>query len=239
MKPDLALIEQLLEFETPLITEGMVMMGCTESEKLYLGQEIQLQTKLSNPVCGIALTLEVDTSTPGHVFEVDDYWESLQMTKDSPVPIIMVMKCVGSRPQHECALGDGMAKSLVAVGSAGLVTDGAVRDIGQIERAGYSVFAPATISNHCSMIYRFAKDPVTLAGMTIQNGDLIHGDSDGITTIPQEYHHGLVNACIATRDFETKVHTFWRRSDQSLKAKREFAIKMAVERDQYYQSLMK
>jgi 4-hydroxy-4-methyl-2-oxoglutarate aldolase len=238
MQTDLALVEQLLEFETPLITEAMVLMGCTDSEKLYFGQELQLQTKLSNPVCGIALILEVDTSTPGHVFKLDDYWESLQMIKDSPVPIMMVMKCVGARPQHECALGDGMAKTLVASGSAGLVTDGAVRDIGQIERAGYSVFSFGTISNHCSMIYRFAKEPVTLAGVTIKNGDLIHGDSDGLTTIPQEFHHGIVNACIATRDFETKVHTFWRRSDQSIEAKREFAIKMAAERDENYESMM-
>ena len=234
----LSLIEQLLEFETPLITEGMALMGCTDSEKLYLGQEIKLRTQLSEPAAGIALTFEVDTSTPGHKVDMEDYWESLQMIKDSPVPVMLIMKCVGSRPQHECVLGDGMAKQYAACGSAGLVTDGAIRDIRQIERAGYSVFASGSVSNHCSMVYKFAKKPVIISGVAIQNGDLIHGDSDGVTIVPKQYHNGIVNACIVSRDFETKVHTFWRRSDKTIEQKREFVMKMVAERIENYKSVM-
>ena len=238
MESDLSLIEQLLEFETPLITEAMALMGCTDSEQLYFGQEIKLQTQLSEPAAGIALTFEVDTSTPGNKADMEDFWKSLQMIKDSPVPVMLIMKCVGRRPQHECVLGDGMAKQFAACGSAGVITDGAIRDIRHIERAGYSVFAPGSTSNHCSMVYKLAKEPVTISGVTIKNGDLIHGDSDGITIVPKQYHNGIVNACILSRDFETKVHTFWRRSDKTIVQKREFVMKMVAERIENYKSII-
>ena len=239
MGTHLSLIEQLLEFETTLITEGMGLMGCTDTENYYLGQDIKLLTQTTRPAAGIALTLEVDTSTPSHEFDVEDFWESLQKIKESPVPVMLIMKCVGCRPQHECVLGDGMAKELVSCGSAGLVTDGGVRDIGQIERAGYSVFVSGSVSNHCTMIYKFTEEPLTISGVTIKNGDLIHGDSDGITIIPQQYHHGIIQACIVARDFETKVHTFWRRSDKTVKQKRKFVKKMVAERNENYKSVMK
>jgi 4-hydroxy-4-methyl-2-oxoglutarate aldolase len=234
----LSLIEQLREFETPLITEGMGLMGCTDSENHYLGREIKLLTQFSTPVVGIAMVFVVDTSTPGHKADMEDYWRALQIIEDSPVPQIAVMKSTGSRLQHECVLGDGMAKTLKACGSAGLITDGGIRDIRQIDRAGYPVFASGAVANHSSMVYKLSQEPVSISGISIKNGDLVHGNSDGITIIPQQYHRGIVSACIASRDFETKVHTFWRRTEKTLAQKRTFVMQMVEERIKNFKSLM-
>jgi 4-hydroxy-4-methyl-2-oxoglutarate aldolase len=234
----LSLIEQLREFEAPLITEGMGLMGCTDSENHYLGREIKLLTQFSTPVVGIALVLLVDTSTPGHKADMEDYWRALQIVEDSPVPQIVVMKSTGSRLQHECVLGDGMAKTFKASGSAGLITDGGIRDVRQIDRAGYPVFASGVVANHSSMLYKLSQEPVSISGISIKNRDLIHGDSDGVTIIPQQYHRGIVSACIASRDFETKVHTFWRRTDKTLVQKRAFVMQMVEERIKNFKSLM-
>jgi regulator of RNase E activity RraA len=234
----LSLIEQLREFEAALITEGMGLMGCTDSENHYLGREIKLLTQFSTPVVGIAVVLEVDTSSPGHKADMDDYWKALQIIEESSVPQIVVMKSTGSRSQHECVLGDGMAKTLKACGSAGVITDGGIRDVRQVDRAGYPVFASGVVANHSSMVYKLSQEPITISGVSIKNGTLIHGDCDGVTIIPQQYHRGIVNACIASRDFETKVHTFWRRTDKTLTQKRAFVMHMVEERNKYFNSLM-
>ena len=65
----------------------------------------------------------------------------------------------------------------------------------------------------------------------MDNGDLIIGDSDGVIKLPREYHAGIVEACLLTRDFESRVHTFWRRSDKSPAEKKELAIRLGGERD--------
>lgn len=238
MGVELSLIEQLCEFETALIAEGMGVMGCKQPEKHYLGQEIKLVTQLSEPTVGAAMLLTADTSTPGHGVDTAEYWKSLDMIRASNLPIMLIVKCIGSRPQHECVLGDGMAKMLKTCGSSGIITDGAARDVRQIDKAGYHVFATGTVADHASIIYKLSPEPVSISGITIKNGDLVHGDSDGVVVIPEEYHHGIVNACIAARDFETKVHTYWRQTDKTISEKKTYVMKMVEQRDEYYKTLM-
>ena len=88
------------------------------------------------------------------------------------------------------------------------------------------------------MIYKLSQDPVCISGVTFTNGDLIHADSDGILLIPRELHDGIIEACILTRDFETRVHVFWRRSDKTAKEKQDYAIKMAKEHHSRCKSLL-
>lgn len=222
-----ALIEQLHEFETPLVAEGMGVLGCKDPENYYVGDDVRLFTQISQPMVGVALTITADTSTPGNQPDADGLWEGFSGIEQSSLPVVVVMKTVGSRPHHECVLGDGMAKVLKSVGSCGLLTSGGVRDIAQINKVGYTVFGSGTVGNHVSLIYRISDQPLELSGVTFSNGDLIHGDADGIVKVPESYHSSIVEACILTRDFETRVHTFWRRSDKTIQEKRDFATRLS------------
>jgi 4-hydroxy-4-methyl-2-oxoglutarate aldolase len=229
MSVNLSLIEQLREFETPLITEAMAAMGCQKPENYYLGKDVRLLTHLAEPMVGIALPLIADTSTPGNTPDVEDLWACYEMIARSSLPVVVVVKTIGSRPRHECVLGDGMSKILKTSGSCGLITDGGARDIERINKVGYAVFGSGALSNHAHVIIRLARKPVQIAGIDISPDDLVHGDADGIVVIPPEYHEGLVDACILGRDVETRVHLFWRRSDKTIEEKRAFYTHMYEE----------
>jgi 4-hydroxy-4-methyl-2-oxoglutarate aldolase len=207
----------------------MGAMGCRTPDKYYVGSDVRLLTQLAEPMVGVVLPLVADTSSPGNQADTEALWECYKLVEQSSLPVVVVIKAAGSRPRHECMLGDGMAKILKAGGSCGLVTDGGVRDLERVNKVGYSVFASGTVSSHVPWIVKLSRHPVSISGVDFGAGDLIHADGDGVMVIPSEYHAGIVEACVLARDFETRVHTFWRRTDKTLEEKRVFVSQLFAE----------
>lgn len=227
-----ALVEQLREFETALVAEAMAALGCAEPQRYYSGDDIKLLTKLTEPMVGAALTLTADTSTPGNQADTNDLWASYDLMEAARVPVVVIIQAVGGRRRHECILGDGMAKTLKASGSCGLVTDGGARDIERIDQVGYAVFGSGFVPNHVQLIYKLSEEPVEVSGVRFRTCDLVHGDADGVLIIPPEYHKLIVEACILCRDTETRVHTFLRRTDKRPAEKRDFTKLVFERRDE-------
>jgi len=220
MPVSLALIEQLREFETALLTEAMAAMGMTHAEPLHTGSDIRRLTSPAEPMVGVALALEVDTSTPGRAADPAGIWESYDWIQQSAAPVVVVMKCTGADLQRECVAGDGMAKTYMAHGACGIVTDGGVRDLERIDRTGLAVFGSGVTPNHATLVYRISETPVTISGVTFATGDLVHGDGDGVIVVPERCHGGIVEACTLARDFETRAHLVFRRTGLALEEKR-------------------
>jgi regulator of RNase E activity RraA len=185
------------------------------------------------------MIMEADTSSVRGARDMTEYWECAEEIEQTKAPVLLVVKAVGTRPRHECVCGDGMAKSLYAIGCAGMITDGAVRDLAATRKTNFAVFATGTVSDHASIHYRRAKKPVTLSAVTIAGGDLLVGDSDGVVLVPPAYHRGLVEACLLSRDFESRVHTYWRRTDVGLADKKALATRLAQARDEACRKLVR
>lgn len=82
--------------------------------------------------------------------------------------------------------GELLSTAARARGSSGCVTDGLVRDVARIRAMKFPVFhggiGPLDTRNRAEMI---EKDTgVMIAGVTVQPGDWILGDVDGVVTIP-------------------------------------------------------
>jgi len=235
MLPELSLIEQLREFETALVAEAMGALGCEDAESHYMGNSVQLLTQLSEPLVGTALTILADTSTPGNSSDTQAFWDLCRNCLETKIPSVAVVKATGARFEHECIVGDGMAKMLKSCGCAGLITDGGARDISQINKCGFTVFGSGKVANHTPYKMKITNEPVNIAGLSIQNDCLIHADADGVITIPSSYHAGIVQASILCREFETRVHCFWRRTDKTIEEKMEFVAQQAKLRSELCQ----
>ena len=68
--------------------------------------------------------------------------------------------------------------------SVGLVTNGGGRDLEQVRALQYPVFTGSTICSHgyCHMLHLGL--PVRVGGLMVNQGDLLHGDANGVTNIP-------------------------------------------------------
>ncbi len=134
---------------------------------------------------GHALTLTVDTTTMGKQKGLD-LPEMLQAIKETSKPVVLVIKTVGPRSGHNCVFGDIMAALAKQMGAVGLVTDGGVRDLENIRKMGFHVFACGTVPLHGAFSIKEINLPVNISGVEIQTEDLIHGDENGVLKIPWE-----------------------------------------------------
>lgn len=86
------------------------------------------------------------------------------------------------------AMGNLMATAALERGMAGVVLDGAIRDMWDIRRMGLTVYArsksPRTAVGHYATVDR--NIPVECAGVTVRPGDIIVADEDGVVVVPQE-----------------------------------------------------
>jgi regulator of RNase E activity RraA len=91
-------------------------------------------------------------------------------------------------------LGGLMVVAALSRGMAGIVCDGAVRDIAELREIGLPVFArgvspAASVGRHLSVGRQL---PVRCAGVLVRPGDIIVGDEDGVVVIPQEHAEAVV-----------------------------------------------
>ena len=79
--------------------------------------------------------------------------------------------------------------------AAGLITSGAARDLDQVEALHFPCFADGVICAHGYCHIPDINVPVRVGGVTVHPGDLLHGDRNGVTTVPHEIAAAVAHGC--------------------------------------------
>lgn len=113
---------------------------------------------------------------------------------------VIVIEARGERGSG--TLGDVLAIRAHARGAAGIVTDGGVRDAAAVAAVGIPVYSagahPAVLGRkHVPWDTDVA---VACGGATVEPGDVIVGDSDGVIVIPRGIVEEVVDAALAQED---------------------------------------
>lgn len=218
--PLAAALLELRDFDTALLANTIGYIDATPPDRWYAGGSIRSVTPTIAPSCGIAVTCKLDSSTPGQTADMDAFWMQLEQMQHARVPTVWVVQCIGSRPDHECVIGDGMGKMLAAVGCVAVVTDGGVRDIRGLHTIPIAAYCRGPVIHHGPMRITAAGEPVEIGGITINAGDVLHGDAEGVIKIPRACVTKLSEAAVRMRAAENDVHLLLRRLDLSVAEKR-------------------
>jgi 4-hydroxy-4-methyl-2-oxoglutarate aldolase len=216
-------LQQLAEYDTALLANLLRFVDSTPTHLLYMGNEIRSLIPDLGQTVGIAVTCEIDSSTPDHEAEGDaeGFWQQVTEMESMNVPTVWVVSCVGSRPRHECIMGDGMGKTLAAAGCVGAVTNGGLRDVDGLRSIGFGAFGTGVTIHHCNLRVRNMGVPVDIGGITVSPGDIVHAGTEGVIRIPTVAVPKLLDQAPAYRAFEHEAHQLLRRTDMKAVRKRE------------------
>ena len=101
-------------------------------------------------------------------------------------PVVIVAKEVGNSSTFAAHCGEVIASSLKKLGAVGLLTDAAVRDVDEVRELGFHFYAKGTTPSSGNARLVRVGSSVTVGGLEVQSGDIIHGDANGLIKIPVE-----------------------------------------------------
>jgi 4-hydroxy-4-methyl-2-oxoglutarate aldolase len=104
------------------------------------------------------------------------------------------------------AWGEILTVAAQAVGVAGVVVNGSVRDIEAIAQLRFPVFSRGLAIGACTK-ERMGKlnVPLIFGDVMIRPGDIILGDSDGLVVIEREHAEAVYQASVSRHDREQKI----------------------------------
>jgi len=84
-------------------------------------------------------------------------------------------------------MGGLMGTAMYSRGYAGAIVDGGVRDVAQLKRIGFPVYALGPVPSTSVGHYKFAgaNVPLLCDGVQVQPGDIVAADADGVVVVPR------------------------------------------------------
>lgn len=84
-------------------------------------------------------------------------------------------------------MGGLMGTAMASRGYSGAVIDGGVRDVAYLRKIGFPVFATGIVPSTSVHHYKFggAQIAITCDGVTVNPGDIVVADSDGVAVVPR------------------------------------------------------
>ncbi len=112
-------------------------------------------------------------------------------------------------------LGDLLGEIVTAAGAVGAVVDGAVRDAEVLQEQGLTVYArAATPAGPFKNGPGSVGLPVAVGGIVVEAGDLVIGDGDGVTIVPQRKIESTYERVAAQLAMEDELRTTIRATRQ-------------------------
>jgi 4-hydroxy-4-methyl-2-oxoglutarate aldolase len=201
-------LENLRRFDTPTICNAVESFRVRGRVDGFTGVDIRCILPSLGVMVGYAVTLTVDSTTPDAAQSEEGYAAWLNAMQASPKPGVLVFQDVGPQPRKSAHFGDVMGTIAQRLGMAGLVTDGGVRDVLELERMGFHLFASGIVPAHGSPRLLAAGQPVFIDGVCVQPGDLIHADAHGVTVIPAEVAEQVAAAAEQVLQVEADLKAF-------------------------------
>ena len=188
-------LELLRKFDTPTVCNVIELFECRPFTAGYMDSRIQACFPKMPPMVGYASTATFRSAAApraGNVYS--SLADQVASFAELPGPAVVVFQDLDN-PAAAATFGEVMCSTYRAFGAAGLITSGAGRDLDQVEALDFPCFTNGTICSHGYSHIVQTNVPVHVGGIAVHPGDLLHGDRNGVTTVPAEIASAVAHAC--------------------------------------------
>jgi regulator of RNase E activity RraA len=189
---DLGLLRQ---FDTPTVCNVIELFKIRPQTQGYMNGTIRACFPRMPPMVGYASTATFRSAfspRAGNVY--GSLAEQVGSFADLPGPAVVVFQDLDT-PPAAATFGEVMCSTYKAFGASGLITNGAGRDLDQVDALGFPCFTGGTICSHGDCHFVHFNVPIHVGGLGVHPGDLLHGDRNGVTNIPIEIASAVAQAC--------------------------------------------
>lgn len=199
-----ALIDELQSIDTPTVCNALEVVAPKRRGYGYTIEPLVCTRPALKPIVAIARTATIRSAHPSDLAGEearrlsDAYYAYIDA---GPKPSVVVIQDIDAQRGYGAFWGEVNSAIHLGFGCVGVITDGGVRDLPDVA-PGFQMLAGRVIPSHAFVhVVDFGR-PVTVAGMRVRDGDLIHADQHGAVVIPHEVAAGVKAAAqqIARRE---------------------------------------
>ncbi len=196
------MLEELKKFDTPSITnvvatypQHSLCLGLYNpwTENWYTDQSVHcLYPELGRTV-GYAITCVYGLPDPN--YSRLSFMDVIEALDRSPKPTILVLQQIFP-PEIAGKVGlsgGNMTSAMKAVGCVGCISNGPSRDIDEIRPMKFQYMLSGVTPGHGNMAVHAVNVPVSVAGMDVSPGEIIHMDENGAVKFPADKLEAVLN----------------------------------------------
>jgi len=187
-------LELLTKYDTPTICNVIELFDVRPRTEGFMNKSIVSCFPEMPPMVGFAATATFRGSTLTEEPSYAGIDKQVALFAELPGPAVVVFEDL-DQPVVSATFGEIMCTSYKRFGAKGLITSGAGRDLDQVRSLDFPVFTNGTICSHGYSRFPSVGVPVQVGGLTIKPGDLIHGDCNGVTSIPIDIAKRVAALC--------------------------------------------
>ena len=210
---ELEMIEELKNFDTPTITNVVatypdhpLCLGLYNpwSENWYTDQSLRCMYPELGRTVGYAVTCTWGVPDPN--YSGVTFMDVLDAMDASPKPTIFVFQ-QKFPPELEGKVGlagGNMTTAMQAIGCVGAISNGPSRDIDEIRPMKFQYLLSGVTAGHGAMAVHAVNVPVSVAGMDVAPGEIIHMDENGAVKFPADKLEAVLENARALQIEETE-----------------------------------
>jgi regulator of RNase E activity RraA len=214
----------LRAYSTPTVCNAIERFGVRPRNQGFMDGTIVCRFPELGPMAGYAVTAKVRAAQPPErEAPFAAVWDKFEKT---PRPWVVVIEDLDYPQPVGSYWGEVNASVYKRLGAVGCVTNGGVRDLGDVRPHGFHFFSSCLLVSHAYMHVVEAGTPVSVGGLVVRPGDLLHGDEHGVTTVPHEIARELPDACRQLEAAERKLIGYASSAESTLEGLREMYPKV-------------